>query len=686
MLKNISLRVKLIGGFIVVAFLVAVVGGIIYFTQKSTIESGLSERLEEAGSYTSILIDNYIMARANEVDLVAGSSTLRSTTEEALYGLNRYLSTFTQYDSFVFVNTQGEYVAHSGELLLTKGERNREDAISRWLDRVAEGKQIIDVIADPGNFDRYIAFFAPAEHEGTNYGWVFGQVNNEKISAISNDMRIGETGRATLFNKDGILIGHPDTSRYGYDMSNYSIMEDPLVNDRGNPGDFFVSGDGREKWGMTLLLRNTMENYGLKWGLIVDQTKDEMYAPIYQLRNVTVAGVGVGFILALLLGLLISRSIAGSLTKSVQFADEVAAGNLEADLDIQQKDEIGKLADSLRFMLSSLQYKADIVSKIANKDLTTELKPASDKDSLGYSLKEMVSSLNEILSQVNLSVEQVNSGADQISQGSQNLSQGATEQASSLEEITSSITEVNSQSKQNADSAIEANGIAKQATTDAESGNTQMKELVEAMNRINASSDEINKVVKVIDDIAFQINLLALNANVEAARAGKYGKGFAVVADEVRNLSVRAAEAVKETSSMVEDSISNIKKGNQLVDKTSSQLDSIVAGVSKVAEFLGEIASASKEQAQAIEQITEGLDQIGQATQASTASAEESASASEELAGQAQQLRNMVAQFKLDQRYSGGGGRNQQSAKATGITPVKPEDQISLDGEDFDRF
>src|SRR6056297_3972277 len=182
-----------------------------------------------------------------------------------------------------------------------------------------------------------------------------------------------------------------------------------------------------------------------------------------------------------------------------------------------------------------------------------------------------------------------------------------------------------------------------------------MQDLSKIMVRINASSDEINKVVKVIDDIAFQINLLALNANVEAARAGKYGKGFVVVADEVRNLAVKSTDSVKETGRMVEDTVSNIKQGTEAAEATAKQLSSIVEGSGKVADFLEEIAQSSREQAQAVEQITEGLDQIDEATQASTASSEESASASEELAGQAQQLRSMVAQFKLDSRYSGGG-------------------------------
>lgn len=371
-----------------------------------------------------------------------------------------------------------------------------------------------------------------------------------------------------------------------------------------------------------------------------------------------IVGLIVALLVSVLLAFILTRMITKALKAGVTFAEEIAAGDLTVTLDVRQKDEIGQLADALRAMLKALQVKAAALERIADGDLTVDVVKASDRDGLGESMLVMKNSLSDIMSQVNAAVEQVNTGSNQVSQSSQVLSQGATEQAASLEEISSTVTEVNNQSRQNADNASEASNMAKQASENATKGNGQMVELKEAMTNINSSAEDIKKVVKVIDDIAFQINLLALNANVEAARAGKYGKGFAVVAEEVRNLAVRSAEAVKETSSMVEAVVENILGGNEISERTAEQLEEILNGSNKVAEFLQEITMASTEQAQAVSQISDALEQIDQVTQNNSASSEESAAAAEELASQAQQLRAMVSRFKLDAKYSNASYQN----------------------------
>lgn len=270
-----------------------------------------------------------------------------------------------------------------------------------------------------------------------------------------------------------------------------------------------------------------------------------------------------------------------------------------------------------------------------------------DLSAISDALNAILNSLNELFGSVGQTADQVASGSDQVSQGSQALSQGATEQASTVEELAASITEISTQTNQNALDAGKANKLVSSVKSDASNGNSQMEEMLKSMDEISESSKSISKIIKVIDDIAFQTNILSLNAAVEATRAGVYGKGFAVVAEEVRNLAAKSAEAVKDTTALIETTANRVEKGTKIANNTAQAFKGIVDGVDNMASLVSSIASASKEQAVAVSEINTGLGQVSSVIQTNSATAEESAAASEELSSLANILKDQISKFVL---------------------------------------
>ena len=333
----------------------------------------------------------------------------------------------------------------------------------------------------------------------------------------------------------------------------------------------------------------------------------------------------------------------------------VAEGNFDVKVSYDQQDEIGDLAAAIQ---SVMQHVREIISDLSEKlgELAkgnfrvsldnTEQYPGAYRPLL-ISLQEITNDLDKTMSEIKTSAKEVNAGAEQVSSGAQGLSQGATEQASSIEELSATMNDISAKIKETAETTREASRLSNMAGQSVMVSNEKMREMSLAMEEITEKSQEISKIIKTIDDIAFQTNILSLNAAIEAARAGAAGKGFAVVADEVGNLAQKSAKAAQNTSSLIEETIEAVNKGVRISEETAESLTEVVTRAGKINDLIDIASSSSEEQARGVSQLSVGIDQISSVVQSNTATAEESAAASEELSGQANILSDLVGRFRL---------------------------------------
>lgn len=353
-----------------------------------------------------------------------------------------------------------------------------------------------------------------------------------------------------------------------------------------------------------------------------------------------------------------ARSMRERLASAREVLDALAAGDVNRRLDASRADEIGEVARALNAALEAMRAReaqglaqevGSVFERIADRDLTARVVNEEEgiHARLKIALNTAMRNVDEALSQVSAAAHQVAAASNEISVGGQSLAQSTSQSASSIEEVTASLQEMASMSMQNARNAQEAKSLAKGASLEAEHGAQSMRNLSQTIERIKQSADRTAKIVKTIDDIAFQTNLLALNAAVEAARAGEAGKGFAVVAEEVRNLAMRSAEAAKNTSALIEESVRNADEGVAFNRDVLSKLSDIATQVQRVGEVMTEIAAASEQQNEGVSQINRAVEDLSRVTQQNAATSEETASTAEELSSQSHSLADLVSAFRL---------------------------------------
>jgi methyl-accepting chemotaxis protein len=410
---------------------------------------------------------------------------------------------------------------------------------------------------------------------------------------------------------------------------------------------------------------------GKSWSVVVELDYATTFADVANFRQISLIMIAIGVLMSLVIGYLVARSITRPLHAFSNSMSSISEENYDAEIcGLNRLDEIGDLSRILQNFRDKLVFARDAAEReafareeqarivgdlghglkdLASGNLAIRIKhPFSEEyEGLRSDFNSTVETMNELMRTIVSNAQEIRGRAEEISASSEDLSQRTENQAATLEETAAALDELTASVRAAADGASEVERVVAVARQDAEQSGSVVSEAVEAMSLIRKSSTEISQIIGVIDDIAFQTNLLSLNAGVEAARAGDAGRGFAVVASEVRALAQRSSEAAKQIKSLITSSTEQVETGVGLVGRTGEALGSIVDRVSDIDKLVGDIATGSREQSVGLGEINIGIAQLDQVTQQNAAMVEEATAAATTLKNESIALTQLVARFKL---------------------------------------
>lgn len=518
-----------------------------------------------------------------------------------------------------------------------------------------------------GNNIMMISIISPVWDAEGNFlgvsGVDVGLQDMQKKLLVSTDynsahlVALAEDGTILVDSADGSKTGK-HASSVGYDTllkdaeKIRAMSEGEAVNSRSliRNGKNFGTGKG----GVSVTIPLTI-NEKTRWTLHLAVNSSEFYGPIVEgTGKLTFTVVLFGFILLILVNRIV-RSALDPIQVITEGAARLEAGDLNIHIDIQSDDEMGRLAQAFNHISAIIgNYVQDISQQLSemadnNMDIAITQDYIGDFIPIQVSIEKISRSLNDTLHEIVHSADEVSASSGNVLSGAQVLSDGAAEQASAIDQLAASIESLAKDVTANAKDAQAANISVSDVGRCIEESNKEMDILIHAMEDISQSSGEIVKIVKTIEDIADQTNLLSLNASIEASRAGVAGRGFAVVANEIRDLAAKSAEAVNQTAALIDTSQRAVENGMGIADNTAKSLAAVVKGAEEILVSMDKISSASQNQKLVLEQLTETIDLISKVVQTNSSYAQNSAATSAELSDQSNRLHELVNQFHLKQ-------------------------------------
>ena len=653
-----SIRSKILVAMVTTVSLCMLAGGFvsIYFTYASTnsvVNQSLqvmaqlaSERInKELQRYESITQEVGSIARLSNADILMGEKEDLINQRVKTYGF--------QAGGIIDANGVGMF-------------DHKTYSSQEYYKSAMQGETVVtEPMVDEKTGDLTIVVAAPLWQNGIPNSQPIGVVyfipQQNFLNDIVSSIKISDNGGAYLINNQGTVIAHQnlalvqqksnsiEQAKTDPSVAKLAEIVQKMIQGESGVGSYRFNGTDR-----MLAYAPLPDTNG--WSVGVYCGASDFMGMTYLGMGVAVALTLLALLVAWIIAFRISKRIGDPIKQCAQRVELLSQGDLASPVpEVRAKDETAILAGATQNLVHGFNTMLgdihDQLARMAAGDFTVQ---SNCKEMYVGSFSAILTSIDalkrdmtETLQQIDQAADGVAGGAEQLSSGAQVLSQGATEQASSVEELAATITEISAQVRETAAHAEDAHKKVNQTSTEIDSCNAQMEQMVSAMQMIDETSAEISKIIKTIEDIAFQTNILALNAAVEAARAGAAGKGFAVVADEVRNLAAKSAEASKNTANLIESSTGAVAMGMQLADDTAKSLQKVVQSTGSVSEVVGKISAAAQSEAGAIEQVTQGIDQISGVVQTNSATAQQSAASSEELSSQALMLKDQVRRFTL---------------------------------------